>query len=316
MSSEGDSGFNVMFVGTSFMGIYNVGSAQCLLDHGKGVMHRTRCVGGASAAAIIASILLSAPERLLDYKETIYELSNHIHGLDKGANTSGFDIIAHVRGVLEEFLKPDAHIQCSGRMSVPLTELLPVHETEFKSHHKQQTDKVSPRSPRGASLTPVQMGGQTWRFGSRRVVSKFYSREELIEVLLSSIYVPWFDDWKPPMYADRYWVDGSIGTTNIGVEDMDFPPGRLITVSPDKKFAHAKPQDNITTEWRDVSNESFQLQPFNMYRVSGALYPPPQGQLREQFRDGVEDAKIFLSKFGLYEQGLNSLRNEGPLGQF
>ena len=76
--------------------------------------------------------------------------------------------------------------------------------------------------------------------------------------------------------------------------------------------AHQKPQDNITTEWRDVSNESFQLQPFNMFRVGGALYPPPEGQLKQLFRDGVEDAKGFLSRFGLYEQGMDSF-SDGPL---
>ncbi len=48
--------------------------------------------------------------------------------MDKGANTVGYDIIDHLRGILEEFLKPDAHVRCTGRMSVPLTELLPVKE--------------------------------------------------------------------------------------------------------------------------------------------------------------------------------------------
>ena len=59
-----ESSYNVMFTGTSFMGIYNVGSAQCLVDHGQGVIDRIRCVGGTSAGAITACLLLSSPERL------------------------------------------------------------------------------------------------------------------------------------------------------------------------------------------------------------------------------------------------------------
>ncbi len=81
-SADGDSWYNVMFVGTSFMGIYNVGSAQCLLDHGKGVMDRTRCVGGTSAAAIIACLMLSAPERLLvTFVNVCWTLCDCMHGV-------------------------------------------------------------------------------------------------------------------------------------------------------------------------------------------------------------------------------------------
>ncbi len=87
-----------------------------------------------------------------------------------------------------------------------------------------------------------------------------------------------------------------------------------VTCSFHIQAAHQKPQDNITTEWRDVSHESFQLQPFNMFRVGGALFPPPEAQLRQFFRDGVEDAKAFLSRFQLYEHGTNP-RQEGPLVQ-
>ena len=61
MSSES---YNLTFAGTSFLGVYNVGSAMCLLDHGKELVRKVRCFGGTSAGACAACIMLSAPERL------------------------------------------------------------------------------------------------------------------------------------------------------------------------------------------------------------------------------------------------------------
>ena len=61
MSSES---YNLTFAGTSFMGVYNIGSAVCMLDHGKNLVRKVKYYGGTSAGAITACIMLSAPERL------------------------------------------------------------------------------------------------------------------------------------------------------------------------------------------------------------------------------------------------------------
>ena len=48
--------------------------------------------------------------------------------MDKGACTVGYDIIANLRQILDQVLPSDVHVACNGRLSVPLTELLPVEE--------------------------------------------------------------------------------------------------------------------------------------------------------------------------------------------
>ena len=111
----------------------------------------------------------------------------------------------------------------------------------------------------------------------------------------------------------QFWVDGSLlNTTPGGIEDLQFPEGTLITISPNKQAAHYRPQDNITTTWKDISQERFEASPFNMYRVpisSGGqrggygfvLNPPPKDVLQKVVQTGERDAQEFLRRYGVYE---------------
>ena len=110
----------------------------------------------------------------------------------------------------------------------------------------------------------------------------------------------------------QFWVDGSLlNATPGGIEDLHFPEGTLITISPNKQAAHYRPQDNITTTWKDISHERFEASPFNMYRVpisSGrrdglgfVLNPPPRDVLETLYQTGQRDAAEFLRRYGVYE---------------
>ena len=113
-------------------------------------------------------------------------------------------------------------------------------------------------------------------------------------------------------FFHQLWVDGSLlNPSPGGVEDLEFPEGTLITISPNKQAAHYRPQDNITSTWKDISHERYEKSPFNMYRVPAGsdqtsglgfvLNPPPKDVLAKLYETGKKDAQEFLMKYGVYE---------------
>lgn len=295
---------NLTFAGTSFLGVYDIGSAMCLLDYGKNLLRRVKCYGGTSAGASTACVMLSAPERLPQYLQSIYALSEAITAKTHGAVTPGYDLMDDIRKILQSHLKDDAHVICSGSLHVPIMELVSVTPDP-----RCKTTAIAPQPTKKPNV--LEFGGKVWACGAKKIVTTFASREELIEVLLASTYVPWFTDWKAPSYQGKFWVDASLlNTSPGGIEDLQFPAGTLITISPNKHAAHHRPQDNITTTWRDISQERFEASPFNMYRVPVSskvngldfvLNPPPRDVLEKLVDTGRRDAEEFLVRYGKYE---------------
>ncbi|XP_038054328.1 patatin-like phospholipase domain-containing protein 4 isoform X2 [Patiria miniata] len=310
---------NLTFAGTSFLGVYNIGSAVCMLDYGKEVVRHVRSYGGTSAGASTACVMLSAPERLPQYLQSIYGLAASISTMQYGAVTPGYDLMSDIREILQTHLKEDAHTRCTGRLHVPIMELV-----SMTPDPRSKTTAIVPRPTKKPNA--LEFGGKTWACGDKKVVTSFSSREELIEVLLASMYVPWFSDWKAPSYQGKFWVDGSLlNTSPGGIEDLRFPAGTLITISPNKQAAHSRPQDNITSTWKDISHEHYEASPFNMYRVpisSGSsgglefvLNPPPRDVLEKLYDQGKLDAREFLNKYGVYEGPVaDKRRTDGLIG--
>ena len=109
-----------------------------------------------------------------------------------------------------------------------------------------------------------------------------------------------------------------------GIEDLQFPAGTLITISPNKQAAHYRPQDNITSTWRDISQEHYEASPFNMYRVpigsngnglDFVLNPPPRDVLEKLYDTGKQDAREFLTRYGVYGGPVaDKRRTDGLIG--
>nr|KAF6394742.1 patatin like phospholipase domain containing 4 [Rousettus aegyptiacus] len=70
------------------------------------------------------------------------------------------------------------------------------------------------------------------------LVSSFSSREDLIQVLLASSFVPLFAGLKPVQHRGQRWVDGGL-TDSLPI----LPVGRTVTVSPFSGRSDISPQD-------------------------------------------------------------------------
>lgn len=56
---------NLSFAAAGFLGIYHVGAAEAFLRHGEKLLGSLRAYAGASAGAMVAAVMVTAPDNLL-----------------------------------------------------------------------------------------------------------------------------------------------------------------------------------------------------------------------------------------------------------
>ncbi|XP_024647383.2 patatin-like phospholipase domain-containing protein 4 isoform X2 [Macaca nemestrina] len=162
---------NLSFAACGFLGIYHLGAASALCRHGKKLLKDVKAFAGASAGSLVASVLLTAPEKIEECNQFTYKFAEEIRRQSFGAVTPGYDIMAQLRSGMESILPPNAHELAQNRLHVSIT------NTRTRENH---------------------------------LVSTFSSREDLIKVLLASSFVPIYAGLKPVEYKGQKWVDGGL----------------------------------------------------------------------------------------------------------
>uniref|UniRef100_UPI00358F5158 patatin-like phospholipase domain-containing protein 4 n=1 Tax=Myxine glutinosa TaxID=7769 RepID=UPI00358F5158 len=162
---------HLSFAGAGFMGIYHLGACAALLQNGRALLARVRGYAGASAGALVATVLLTSPENLSSANKFLMELSQNVRNQPIGAITPGFDFRARLREGIEQLLLSNAHETADGRLFVSIT--------------------------------------NAWS-GRNELVSRFSSRDELITVLEASSFIPFYVGLEPVRYRDQLWLDGGL----------------------------------------------------------------------------------------------------------
>ncbi|XP_075450676.1 patatin-like phospholipase domain-containing protein 4 isoform X2 [Ascaphus truei] len=161
--------FNVSFAACGFLGIYHLGAASALLKHGQRMLNVVKSFAGASAGSLVATILLTAPDKIKESEDFIYTLSEEVRKQTLGAVTPRYDIMKRLREGIETILPPKAHEIAENCLYISIT--------NTKSRENC-------------------------------MVSNFASREELIKVLLASSFVPVYAGIKAVEYKGEKWCDG------------------------------------------------------------------------------------------------------------
>uniref|UniRef100_UPI00358FA904 patatin-like phospholipase domain-containing protein 2 isoform X2 n=1 Tax=Myxine glutinosa TaxID=7769 RepID=UPI00358FA904 len=126
--------------------------------------------------------------------------------------------------------------------------------------------------------------------GENVLISNFSSKEEVIQALICSAFVPVYCGVIPPSFRGVRYVDGGI-SDNLPSYDLK----NTITVSPFSGESDICPRDNSSNfhELR-FTNTSIQFNTGNLYRLSRALFPPEPKVLIEMCKEGYRDALRFL----------------------
>ncbi|XP_076861403.1 patatin-like phospholipase domain containing 3 [Brachyhypopomus gauderio] len=243
-------GWNISFAGCGFLGVYHIGVASCLLEQAPYLVRGATKIYGASAGALTASVLASHA-CLERCCEDVMEVAKQARKRNLGPLHPTFNLVKIVRSGLERDLPEDAHVRASGQLCVSLT-------------------RVSD--------------------GENVLVSDFASKDELIQALICSCFIPVYCGLIPPSFRGVRYVDGGI-SDNLPLSELK----NTITISPFSGESDICPRDNSSSfhELR-LTNTSIQVNWGNAYRLSQALFPPEPKVLAEMCQSGYKDAYRFL----------------------
>ncbi|KAL4624976.1 patatin-like phospholipase domain-containing protein 2-like [Arapaima gigas] len=247
-----EGGWSISFAGCGFLGVYHIGVASCLLERAPHLVRGATRIYGASAGALTAA-MLTARASIDRCCEDVLILAREARRRNLGPLHPSFQCTKVIRAGLERDMPADAHLNASGRLCVSLT-------------------RVSD--------------------GENVLVSQFESREELIQALICSCFVPMYCGLIPPALRGVRYVDGGM-SDNLPRYKMR----NTITVSPFSGESDICPKDCSTSfhELR-VTNTSIKMNTANMYRLSRAVFPPEPKVLAEMCQNGYKDALRFLKQ--------------------
>ncbi|TRY71353.1 hypothetical protein DNTS_008132 [Danionella cerebrum] len=250
-------GWNLSFAGCGFLGIYHIGVSSCLLEQAPYLIRGATRIYGASAGALTASVLTT--EACLEKCcEDVINVAKEARKRNLGPLHPAFNIVKVLRGGLYRDLPSDAHTLASGRLCVSLTRVMD---------------------------------------GQNVLVSDFSSKDELIQALVCSCFIPVYCGLIPPAFRGVRYVDGGI-SNNLPQSELK----NTITISPFSGESDICPKDKSTSfhELR-FTNTSIQVNLGNMYRLSKALFPPEPKVLAEMCQSGYKDALRFLQENNLIQ---------------
>ncbi|XP_064639179.1 patatin-like phospholipase domain-containing protein 4 [Lineus longissimus] len=252
--------YNLSFAGCGFLGIYHLGAAACIVKHGQGLLKNVERYGGASAGSLVAATLLCGRDKLQHCIDFTYNLAREIKKKPLGALTPGYNLIVPLEKFLREMLPEDAHDIAKDRLFISVTNM---------------------------------------RTKKNEVFSEYESREELIQCLLASCFIPAYAGFRLPKIRNQKYADGGI-TDNL----PKFEEGQTISVSPFSGGQNICPKDkNGLGMYINVVNQEFQVNLHNGARVLHALFPPKRRTLESYYQKGVRDAERFLIEEDMFERG-------------
>ncbi|KAJ0013155.1 hypothetical protein NQD34_017489 [Periophthalmus magnuspinnatus] len=245
-----NAGWNLSFAGCGFLGIYHIGVASCFLEKAPYLVHGASRIYGASAGALTASVLASEA-CIAKCCEDVIDVAKEARRRNLGPLHPSFNLVKVLRSGLNRDLPSDAHLRASGRLCVSLT---------------QVSD------------------------GKNVLVSQFSSKEELIQALVCSCFIPIYCGLIPPSFRGVRYVDGGI-SDNLPQSELK----NTITISPFCGESDICPRDGSSSfhELR-FTNTSIKMNLGNMYRLSKALFPPEPKIMAEMCQSGYKDALRFL----------------------
>ncbi|KAM4676790.1 patatin-like phospholipase domain-containing protein 2 [Discoglossus pictus] len=264
-----DRGWNLSFAGCGFLGVYHVGVSSCLQERAPRLLKEASRIYGASAGALNAAALVCGC-CLAECCSDVMEVAKEARKRNLGPLHPSFNLVKILKNGLYRNLPENAHELASGKLYISLT-------------------RVSD--------------------GENVLVSDFSSKEELIQALICSAFVPIYCGIIPPSFRGVRYVDGGI-SNNLPECELK----NTITVSPFSGECDICPRDNSTNfhEVR-VTNTSIQFSLGNLYRLTRALFPPEPKVLGEMCQQGYNDALRFLKDNHLI--GLPSPTSDLPLSE-
>ncbi|KAF1408648.1 Patatin-like phospholipase domain-containing protein 1, partial [Eudyptes chrysocome] len=243
--------FSLSFSGSGFLALYQIGVVQSLLELAPELLKSACKVYGSSAGSLIAAAVVCGIS-LDDLKEFFFAMAKEVRKTPLGPLSPKCSLLANIRTVLQRMLPEDSYQLASGRLHISLTRVAD---------------------------------------GQNVMASEFSSKEELIQALLCSCFLPIYCGFIPPSYRGVRYVDG--GFTSL--QPVSSLEEAVITVSPFTGELDICPRDCPAIFFCfQIFNGSIQISIENLCRISYALFPPSTMVLNDIFSQGYQDTALFL----------------------
>uniref|UniRef100_A0A224X3Q6 triacylglycerol lipase n=1 Tax=Megacormus gertschi TaxID=1843536 RepID=A0A224X3Q6_9SCOR len=208
-------------------------------------------IAGASGGSLAACALICSVP-LGETTSDVLRIALQARSRTLGPLHPGFDLNKILYDGLVRMLPEDAHLRCNGRLHVSVTRV-----KDFKNV----------------------------------LLSEFNSRDDLIQALLCSCFIPFYSGIVPPKFCGVAYVDGGF-SDNLPVLDDN-----TITVSPFAGESDICPQDTSFNVLQfSMSNTSISISAGNLYRFVSTLFPPHPEVLSQMCQQGFDDALKFLQR--------------------
>lgn len=212
-------------------------------------------ISGVSAGSLVAVAHLCGNIQLAHTLTAFLEVAIDARSRSLGPLHPAFRLQDSVKESLERLLPDDIHLKASGRLHLSLTRV---------------------------------------RDGENVIVNQFASKEELIQAILCSCFIPFFSGMIAPKFKGIRYVDGGFSNNHIILDE------HTVTISPFAGECDICPQDlNQGLISIDYSGTSMQLSAHNIYRIGRALMPFSPEFLFDQCERGFADAIRYLRQKNL-----------------
>uniref|UniRef100_A0A8C6RK90 Omega-hydroxyceramide transacylase n=1 Tax=Nannospalax galili TaxID=1026970 RepID=A0A8C6RK90_NANGA len=247
-----DTPHSISFSGSGFLSYYQAGAVDALRDLAPRMLDTTHRFAGTSAGAVIAALVVCG----IEMEEYLRVLNKGLAEVKKsflGPLSPSCKMVQMMRQFLYQALPEDSYKFATGKLHVSLTRL---------------TD------------------------GENVVVSEYTSKEELIEALYCSCFVPVYCGFIPPTYRGERYIDGGFTSMQPCAFWTD-----SITISTFSGQQDICPRDcpAIFHDFR-MFNFSFQFSLENITRMTHALFPPDLVILQDYYYRGYDDAVSYLRR--------------------
>ncbi|XP_026533404.1 1-acylglycerol-3-phosphate O-acyltransferase Pnpla3-like [Notechis scutatus] len=259
---EGEDGWSVSFAGCGFLGVYHIGVATCLQERVPHILRDARCIYGASAGALAGAVLIGGGS-LAQACADVLGLAKEARKRNLGPLHPSFNVMKIIRDGLYKNLPENSYKLLSEKLSISLT-------------------RVSD--------------------GENVLISDFNSKEEVVQALLCSSFVPVYCGLIPPSFRGVRYVDGGLSDNLPHCNSKN-----TITVSPFSGECDICPKGNSANfHQMNLTNTSIQLSLGNMYRLTQALFPPEPQLLAKLCEQGYSDALRFLKENGFLQESISA----------
>nr|XP_020738690.1 patatin-like phospholipase domain-containing protein 3 isoform X1 [Odocoileus virginianus texanus] len=250
-----ERGWSLSFAGCGFLAFYYVGVTSCLSERAPHLLRHARKFFGASGGALYCALYLAGIP-LEQRLQIQVDLIRSVRSRKFGILHPAFSLSKYIRDCLHRHLPDNIHQLLSGKMVISLT-------------------RVSD--------------------GENVLVSEFHSKDEVVDALYCSSYIPVVFGLIPPSFRGVRYVDGGIS------DNLPFIDSKTtITVSPFYGESDICPRVKSTFLLHEgFTRLNMHFCTENLYLMFQSLFPPDVKVLGELCLQGYLDALRFLEKNGI-----------------